>query len=95
MADFELKLRFTEPCAKCDGTGRVTDHTALGADFQQKRRAAGYTLRQIASLMGISIGYLSDLEHGRKHWSLRQRVEYLSALWVLDQEKGVKECPKQ
>lgn len=52
-------------CQKCGGTGKQIDHDVLVA----KRHASGKTLSAVASKMGISIAYLSDMEHGRRNWS--------------------------
>lgn len=62
-------------CPHCNGTGKVTDHAKLGARLQRKREKAGLTLREVGNAMGISIGYLSDLEHGRKPWTIT-KVEF-------------------
>lgn len=58
----------TTPCPACAGTGQILDRAAFGAQMQAKREAAGLTLRELAERMEMSIGYVSDLEHGRKAW---------------------------
>jgi len=70
----------TKKCPKCNGTGTVTDYAALGAEHQRMRIAASLTLREVAEIMGISIGYLSDLEHGRKSWTIAKTEAYRRAI---------------
>jgi transcriptional regulator with XRE-family HTH domain len=40
-----------------------------GADLRKKRKQHGFSLKEVAAKMEISIGYLSDLERGNRHWS--------------------------
>ena len=58
----------TQACDACAGTGFTasTPPKALGAFMQARRKEAGLTLRVVSKRMGISVGYLSDIEHGRK-----------------------------
>ena len=59
------------PCPHCSGSGNVENPRHTAQVMRGHRRAAGATLKQIAAGMGISISYLSDLEHARpgKHWN--------------------------
>lgn len=59
----------TIPCRHCAGTGRLLDVKAIGIAMQARREKAGLTLREVAADMGISVGYLSDREHGRKQYA--------------------------
>jgi transcriptional regulator with XRE-family HTH domain len=38
------------------------------------------SLRQVATRMNVSAGYLCDLELGRRHWNAKQRNAFLKAL---------------
>lgn len=67
-------------CPHCNGTGQLRDERALGETMKARRRAAKKVLRQVAESIGISIGYLSDLEHGRKKWSDKLLAQYNKAL---------------
>lgn len=67
-------------CPHCNGTGKVTDHAKLGARLQRQRNRAGLTLREVAKAMGISVSYLSDLEHGRKLWTITKVEFYRQAI---------------
>ena len=39
----------------------------FGQLLKRSRKAKGVTLREVADMCGLSIGYLSDIEHGRKN----------------------------
>lgn len=52
-------------CPHCGGTGQKIDHQKLARLRHQSR----CTLKEIASKMGISLQYLSDMERGRRNWS--------------------------
>lgn len=56
-------------CPHCEGTGKVIDHKVLGEASKLRRELYKIVLRELAKKMGISVGYLSDLEHGRKKWN--------------------------
>ena len=70
----------TRDCPCCKGTGKVRDHTAFGEQMQARRKAADITLKTLAERTGYSVGYWSDLEHGRRHWSDDLAARYLAAL---------------
>lgn len=67
-------------CPRCGGTGTVPDPAYHGEQARQRRIKAGVTLRQIAKRMGLSVGYLSDLELGRRGWSEGLTQRYIKAL---------------
>ena len=69
-----------KPCSHCDGDGVEWDHMDIGARMQQIRKDAGLRLRDVAGLMRLSVGYISDLEHGRKNWSERLINFYIAAV---------------
>ncbi|NJD38429.1 MAG: helix-turn-helix transcriptional regulator [Geobacter sp.] len=57
----------------------------LGNAVKEARKQAGKTLREVSGLCGLSIGFLSDIEHGRKNTSR----EYLDKIeGVLGLKKG-------
>ncbi len=58
----------TIPCPHCSGTGQIIDAEITGGAIWARRKKAGLTLREVAAEMGISIGYLSDRESGRKQY---------------------------
>ena len=56
------------------------DHVATGAKMSFLRRAAGMTMREMARRIGVSAGYLCDLEHGRRHWGKERLKGYATEL---------------
>lgn len=55
----------SKPCPRCNGTGK----TITGLEARNWREHAGLTLSQVSKNMGISLTYLSDLEHDRRPWN--------------------------
>lgn len=51
-------------CPHCGGTGEKIDFKEIAG----RRKERNLTLREVSGKMGISIQYLSDLEHGRRNW---------------------------
>ena len=74
-------------CKHCNGTGKVIDMVALGISLQKEREATGLTLAEVSQSMGISVGYLSDMEHGRKRWS-DERIAIFRHSLVVNKEKS-------
>lgn len=56
-------------CTRCNGTGIEPENRELGLEFRNMRKRHKYTLRELASRMGISASYLCDLELGRRNWN--------------------------
>jgi len=52
----------------------------LGARLRQLRHEAGHDLMQLAELSGLSVQYLSNLEHGRRQPTLAGLVGLADAL---------------
>lgn len=67
-------------CPRCKGTGKVRDEAKLGGQMQERRKAANLTLREVSKQMGITIGYLCDLEHGRRIWSPKLQQSFQEAI---------------
>lgn len=51
-------------------------HAETGANARKLRLEKGISLRTFAIKMGISAPYLSDLELGKRNWSVRKSREY-------------------
>ena len=77
----------TIPCTRCSGTGRVLDVKAIGKAMQARREKGGLTLREVAAELGISIGYLSDREHGRRQYADADAFEIRNLLAILKLER--------
>jgi len=54
----------------------------LGDALRERRLAQGNTLRQIAAAAAVSLGYLSEVERGKKEASSELLVAICSALGV-------------
>ena len=78
----------TIPCPNCKGSGVVPDRKAQGREMKRRRNAARVTLREVSELTGLSIGYLSDMEHGRKGWTPRKINFYMAAIETVKQERA-------
>ena len=48
---------------------QAIDSAATGRKFRGIRKAAGFGLMEVATRMGISMTYLSELERGSRNWS--------------------------
>lgn len=70
----------TITCPTCNGSGRVPDPKAKGREMAARRKQARVTLREVAAHMGFSVGYVSDLEHGRKKWRGGLVIAYMDAV---------------
>lgn len=60
----------------------VIDHAATGAAFRQFRVSQKVSLRQLAYLAEISAAYLSDLELGRRQWTVEKEDAFRRVLIV-------------
>lgn len=77
-----------KPCPRCGGSGRVRDDAETGWAMKGRREQAGLVLREVAAVMNLSVGYVSDLEHGRKPWSEDRIKEYTRAMREAKRRKG-------
>ena len=68
--------RYTEICRVCNGPGRTL--SSKGA--RELRLKRELTLKIVASKMGISMGYLCDLENGRKSWNSDLQARFTKAI---------------
>lgn len=57
-------------------TVQVVDHAATGLRARKHRKSQGVTLRAVARHMNISAPYLSDLELGRRNWTLDLSLKF-------------------
>jgi DNA-binding transcriptional regulator YiaG len=56
------------------------DDRAIGAELRAKREAAGISVREMSTRLGLSLAYLSYLERGRRQWSSLNRMSYVAML---------------
>ncbi len=69
-----------ETCHCCGGTGKENDHIAIGERLRNLREFRGVHAKVVAKTLGISQSYLSDLEHGRRWWTMEKIQQYEKAL---------------
>ena len=74
-------------CSHCGGTGLEYHNPDFGKDVRKMRTEHEITLRELANEMGISVGYLSDLESGRRKPSQKLEEDAVSALAAIIQER--------
>lgn len=60
-------------------TARELDHVLTGVRVRMERSARGISLRALARRAGLSASYLSDLERGRRNWTL-ERLSQIKTL---------------
>ena len=58
--------------------------TQFGQVLREVRINAGKTQGDIASLLGISVPYVSDIEHGKRNPLSRERIEQVAAFLGCD-----------
>lgn len=61
-----------EPCSQC-GTPRTVVN---GLWLRERRKKAGYSLRDFAKRVGVSAAYICDIEHNRRHCLPKMRDAY-------------------
>ncbi len=61
-------------------TIRVIDHMRTGAKAREARKRAGLTLGDVCRRMGVSDGYLCELELGKANWSAEMFERFAKAL---------------
>lgn len=73
-------------CPQCGGTGKVPDRRFVGEELRELRKKAGLTLQFVANSLGISTGYLCDLENGNRGWTMERVEKYRET--VAEKGKG-------
>lgn len=88
LEDFVTEIK---ACKACKGTGEIDkiNHVDVGRYIRRLRKHAGLTQGQVSELTGYSVGYLCDLEYGRKDW----RDELYTAIYdaLIDHIESKKE----
>jgi len=74
-------------CDKCGGTGRIESPVLAGSFRRKIRKQYGHSLRAVATQMGVSAAYVSDLELGRRNWSPTVAAQYDQSLLLLNRDK--------
>lgn len=55
------------------------DHAATGQTMRQLRKSHGVSLREVARRMKLSAPFVSDLELGRRNWTVDLALKFMSA----------------
>jgi hypothetical protein len=61
-------------CSACSGSGIIRHSSVEGAEWRERRKRRGKTLREVARELGFTASYLCDLELGRRKWNVASRV---------------------
>ena len=70
----------SQKCQNCFGTGYEPDQAVVGRKMRKLRVKSGFQIAPLAHAMGISPSYLSDLERGRRDWTLTLRKRFTAAV---------------
>lgn len=63
-------------------TVEKTDHTEAGNIVRARRKKRKMSLRTLATKMGISAPYLSDLERGHRPWTVEKFGQALKLIGI-------------
>lgn len=75
-----INVSLKRPCSHCGGSGVELSPVKIGNHMRSMREKAKISLRSVASKLGISPPYLSDLERGNRCFSEEMIARYKEAL---------------
>ncbi len=61
-------------------TGTKTTRTAAESELRAAARRRGLTMKELAALMGVSAGYLSQIANGGRPWTPKMREKVAAVL---------------
>ena len=61
-------------------TNRTTETAGRESELRAAARRRGLTMKELATLMGVSAGYLSQVARGRRPWTPKMREKVMAAL---------------
>ena len=61
-------------------TNRTTETAAAESELRAVARRRGLTMKELAALMGVSVGYLSQIANGRRPWTPKMRERAVAVL---------------
>ena len=67
---------------------REIDHVKTGIAARKEREVSGVSLRSVARIMGISAMYLSDLERGRRPWTIKIADKFTACLGQMKEKEA-------
>jgi helix-turn-helix protein len=74
------KKKAKKVCPRCHGTGYLHDYEDLGQRMNRLRKKAGRSLKSVAVQMGVSEGYLSDMERGARPWTPDLMTKFIDGI---------------
>lgn len=69
-------LDLDKPCPLCHGRGFVVDDVKMGRMYREARLKKKLSLRYVAKRMSYSASFISDLELGRRKWTLDKMYSF-------------------
>ncbi len=69
-------------------TREAIDNDDTGARMKAERVKAKLSLRKLASFIGVSHVYISDLEKGRRNWNRHKVSAYMEAIQTAIHQQG-------
>lgn len=81
-----LRIKMVD-CEYCGGSGRIPDDTAH-EQLRTAREKTGVSMRSLATAMGISYGYLGDIERGNRKLTPFMADKYMAKLEELKNGAG-------
>jgi len=70
----------TLACQRCLGTGILQNQEALGNTLREERKRRGFSQGEVAVKMGCSVSFVSELELGKRYWTLKLVKSFKEAL---------------
>ena len=61
------------------GTG-TTETAGRESELRAAARRRGLTMKELAALMGVSVGYLSQVANGHRPWTPKMREKVMAVL---------------
>lgn len=75
-----LKSVMKKDCPCCGGTGTKIDDENTGMTVRRTRLKANVRMTALAGALRISVGFMGDLEHGRRRWTHARFTEAIAAI---------------
>jgi predicted transcriptional regulator len=74
------KKKASKICPRCHGAGYLHDYEDLGSRMRGLREKAGLPRNAVSTRMGVSEGYLSDMERGDRPWSPDLMTKFIDTI---------------
>lgn len=77
----DIKL---QRCPTCLGSGKIPDFNVGPGQLRAARMRAGVSLRELAAEIGLSFGYIGDVERGDRKLTRKFAEVYMAGLEQLN-----------